>query len=193
MLGKRSTLIALGGALLLAGVATAGDDLSYSYLEVRYSDAELDDGFVDIDGNGYILNGSLEFSDTVHLFIGRDKLEFDDNVDLRTHIIGGGLALPLSPRTDIVLRAGFVDASFSTPFFKDDDDGYFASAGIRALLTDDIELYGEVRSLQLDDAGDEEAATLGLDFYSSKGLAVGPSVTWVEDTTIYSLGARFYF
>ena len=190
---KNHTLAALLGATLLAGAAAAGDDLSYSYLEARYAEAELDDDAFNIDGDGFVLNGSLEFSETVHLFIGYDKLEFDDNVDVKTRLIGGGVAIPLSPQADVVLRAGFAEARFSTPFFEDEDDGHFASLGFRALVTPDIELYGDFRSLRLDDAGDEESTTLGLDFYANDGLAVGPAVTWVDDTTIWSLGAKFYF
>lgn len=190
---KKYPLAALLGALALATAPATAGDLRYSYLEARYAEAELDDDVFDIDGDGLVLNGSLEFSQTVHLFVGYDKLEFDDNVDVSTRLIGGGLVFPVSPQADIVLRAGFAEASFETPFFEDEDDGHFVSAGFRALVTPDIELFGDYRALRLDNAGDENSTTLGLDFYASDDLAVGPSVTWIDDTTIWSLGAKFYF
>lgn len=186
---------AVAGALALIAAGAGADRLSYSYLEPRYAEAELDnDGFGDdIDADGYVFNGSLEFSHNVHLFVGYDKLEFDDDVTLRTRLIGGGFVLPLSNRADIVLRGGFVEADFDTPFFNDEDDGTFASIGARFLVADDIELYGDFRALNLDDAGDEDSTTVGLEFYVNDGLSVGPSVTWIDDVTTWTLGGRIYF
>ncbi|MEL6950744.1 MAG: outer membrane beta-barrel protein [Pseudomonadota bacterium] len=181
------------GVLALAAGAASADGLSYSYLEPRWAETELEDDTFDIDGDGFVFNGSLEFSETVHLFVGYERLEFDDNVDVSTRLIGGGLAVPLSPRADLVFRGGFVDAEFETPFFSDDDEGTFLSAGARVLVTPEIELYGDFRSINLDDAGDEESTTIGLEFYASDSFSVGPSVTWVDDVTTYTLGGRIYF
>ncbi len=184
---------ATGALALAAGQAAAADDLSYSYIEPRWAETELDDGTFDVEGDGFLINGSLEFSETVHLFIGYDRLEFDDNVDVSTRLIGGGLAVPLSRSADLVFRGGFAEAEFETPFFSDEDDGTFLSAGARVLVTPDIELYGDYRKLSLDDAADEESTTIGLEFYASDSFSVGPSITWVDDVTTYTLGGRIYF
>ncbi len=184
---------ATGALAFAAGQATAADDLSYSYIEPRWAETELDDGTFDVEGDGFLINGSLEFSETVHLFIGYDRLEFDDNVDVSTRLIGGGLAVPLSRSADLVFRGGFAEAEFETPFFSDEDDGTFLSAGARVLVTPDIELYGDYRKLNLDDAADEESTTIGLEFYASDSFSVGPSITWVDDVTTYTLGGRIYF
>ena len=181
------------GVLALSAGAASADGLSYSYLEPRWAATELEDDTFDIEGDGFVFNGSLEFSETVHLFVGYESLEFDDNVDVSTRLIGGGIAVPLSPRADLVFRGGFVDAEFETPFFSDDDEGTFLSAGARVLVTPEIELYGDFRSINLDDAGDEESTTVGLEFYASDSFSVGPSVTWVDDVTTYTLGGRIYF
>lgn len=191
---KRRLLCATAtGALALAAGHATADGLSYSYIEPRWAETELDDGTFDIEGDGFLINGSLEFSETVHLFIGYDRLEFDDNVDVSTRLIGGGIAVPLSPSADLVFRGGFVEAEFETPFFKDEDDGTFLSAGARVLVTPEIELYGDYRRLNLDDAADEDATTIGLEFYASDSFSVGPSVTWVDDVTTWTLGGRIYF
>lgn len=184
---------ATGALVLAAGHATAADDLSYSYIEPRWAETELDDGTFEVEGDGFLINGSLEFSETVHLFIGYDRLEFDDDVEVNTRLIGGGLAVPLSPRADLVFRGGFARAEFETPFFRDEDDGTFLSAGARVLVTPEIELYGDYRRLNLDDAVDEDSTTIGLEFYASDSFSVGPSVTWVDDVTTWTLGGRIYF
>ena len=181
------------GVLALSAGAASADGLSYSYLAPRWAETELEDDTFDIEGDGFVFNGSLEFSETVHLFVGYENLEFDDNVDVSTRLIGGGLAVPLSSRADLVFRGGFVDAEFETPFFNEDDEGTFLSAGARVLVTPEIELYGDFRSINLDDAGDEESTTIGLEFYASDSFSVGPSVTWVDDVTTYTLGGRIYF
>lgn len=181
------------GVLALSAGAASADGLSYSYLEPRWAETELDDGTFDVEGDGFVFNGSLEFSETVHLFVGFDKLEFDDNVEVSTRLVGGGLSVPLSPRADLVFRGGFAEAEFETPFFSDEDDGTFVSAGARVLVTPDIELYGDYRKLYLDNIDDEESTTLGLEFYASESFSVGPSVTWVDDVTTWTLGGRIYF
>lgn len=190
---RRLLTAAATGALALAAVPASADGLSYSYIEPRWAETELDDGTFDVEGDGFLINGSLEFSETVHLFVGYDSLEFDDNVKVSTRFIGGGLAVPLSPSADLVFRGGFAEAEFETPFFRDEDDGTFLSAGARVLVTPEIELYGDYRRLDLDDAADEDSTTVGLEFYASPTFSVGPSVTWIDDVTTWTLGGRIYF
>ena len=144
---------AIGALIAAAGGATA-DGLSYSYLEPRWAETELDDGIIDV--------GATIFNDLT-------------GVDVKTRFVGGGLALPLSPRADVVIRGGFANAELETPLFADEDDGTFVSLGARVLVTPEIELYGDFRSLNLDDAGDEEWTTIGLEFYASDTFSVGPS------------------
>ncbi|MEM9173172.1 MAG: hypothetical protein AAGA84_10745 [Pseudomonadota bacterium] len=174
--------------------ALAERDLNYSYLEVRYQDAEVDiDGAEPIDGDGFVLGGSLAVADNLFLFINRDELEFDDGVTLDTRVLGGGLMFDIGPRVDVVFRAGLVDGEFADPLFIDDDDGYLVSAGIRALVTDTIELHGNMSRIDFDNFDEEDIATFGAEFYISEHLSVGPAISLIEDTTSISVGARLYF
>ncbi|MEM8547979.1 MAG: hypothetical protein AAGF46_07440, partial [Pseudomonadota bacterium] len=93
----------------------------------------------------------------------------------------------------IQLRGGIVDAEFADGFGRIDDDGYFVSAGARALVTDDIELYGSATRFEFDNFDEEELVTVGADFYFNDSIAVGPTVSWVEDTTTVTIGARIFF
>lgn len=189
----------LAAALALASGAAVADDnrLSYDYLELRYaeSEVEINDGFddFDVEGDGFVLNGLVEVGGAFHLFASYDRLEFDDNVDVSTTVYGGGFNFSITPRTDLVLRLGFADARFETPFFEDEDDGVFTSVGIRTMVHEDIELYGSLASLDLDNAADEEIATLGLDFFLTDSLALGPWVQVIDDTTTWTIGAKVYF
>ncbi|MFK8052317.1 MAG: hypothetical protein AB8F65_05045 [Woeseiaceae bacterium] len=180
-------------SLLIFTSCNAGaDDLSYDYLEARYSESTIDTDFGDIDGDGLDFNGLFEISDSIHLFANYGRLEFDDNAEVRTTIVGGGFAFGVSPTTDIVLRAGFVDGELDDGFSSFNDDGFLISAGVRSLVTPDIELYGDFRSIDFEDIGEEDSMTVGVDFYLGD-FAIGPNITWVEDTTTWSLGAKFYF
>lgn len=184
-------------ALASAGAQAHDNPIRYNYAEFRYaeSEVEIDDSFgsTDIDGDGFVVNGFVELGDSTHLFVNYDRLEFDDNVDLSTTVYGGGFNFAMSNRTDIVLRIGFADARFETPFFEDNDDGLFLSAGIRTMLTDKLEFYGSLASLDLEDAGDEEIATAGIDLFLNDNLAIGPAVQVIDDTTTWSVGAKLYF
>ena len=189
------TLLAVT-ALTALPVANAHESsIRYNYAEFRYAESEVDiDGTPeDIDGDGFQVNGFVELGDSFHLFLGYDRLEFDDDVDLSTTLVGGGLDFSLSRRTDLFVRFAFADARFETPFFEDEDDGTYLAAGIRTMLHRDIELYGSLASLDLDDGGDEEIATAGLDFFLNENLALGPAVQVIDDTTTWSLGAKVYF
>ena len=183
---------------MVSGGASADNNrLSYAYLELRYaeSEVEVNDGFdeVDVDGDGFVLNGFVEVGGAFHLFANYDRLEFDDNVDISTTVYGGGFNFSISPSTDLVLRLGFADARFETPFFEDEDDGLFTSVGIRTMLHEDIELYGSLANLSLDNAEDEEIATVGIDFFLTDALALGPWVQVIDDTTTWTIGAKVYF
>ncbi|MEO0574477.1 MAG: hypothetical protein AAF004_03370 [Pseudomonadota bacterium] len=195
-------LIALTLTALSVGAYADHRDnaLSYDVLEYRYQESELDAGAFDIDGDGYVLAGSVEISNALHVFAGFDKLTFDDNVELKTTSLGIGWAFDLSARTDIVLRAGIVDAEFNTPTFTADDffvdpseDGVLFSAGVRSFVRDDIELYASLNRFQFEEFDDEESVLAGLDFYFSDSFAIGPAIHWVEDTTTWSIGGKFYF
>lgn len=193
---KRRHLVAPLSAALLAWAsmnATAADDLSYDYLEARYAQSEIETDFGNIDGDGWLLNGLFEITDSVHLFAGYDRLEFDDNARVRTTMFGGGFAFGVSPTTDIILRAGFVDGQLTDDFFELNDDGFMVSAGVRSLITPEIELYGTFQSIDFEDIGEEDSMTVGVDFYLNRDFAIGPTIVWIEDTTTWTLGAKFYF
>ncbi|MEN7342085.1 MAG: hypothetical protein AAAFM81_04050 [Pseudomonadota bacterium] len=171
----------------------AVDELSYDYLELRYAESEIDVNPGQIDGDGWQFNGLFEISNSLHLFAGYERFEFDDNVRVSTTVVGGGLALGVSPTTDIVLRAGFVDGELDDPLFETSDEGFLLSAGVRSLITPDIELYGNLQTIDFDDIGEEELMTVGADFYLNDEFSIGPNITWVEDTTTWSIGAKFFF
>ncbi|MEL7298695.1 MAG: hypothetical protein AAGJ86_13620 [Pseudomonadota bacterium] len=190
---KRKILVASLAWVSLTGAAWADNDLSYDYLEARYAESETDLNPGSIDGDGLQFNGLFEISNSIHLLAGYERLEFDDGFDIRTTMLGGGFAFAVSPTTDIILRAGFVDGSSDDGFVEINDDGFMTSAGVRSLITPEIELYGTFRSIEFDNIGEEDSMTVGAEFYLNDDFSIGPNVTWIEDTTTWSLGARFYF
>lgn len=186
------------GALLLAGslaaTSVAAQDLSYDFIEFRYAETEIDvDGFDEVDGDGYQLGGSFALTPDVHAFVDYENLEFDQDVEAAGFEIGLGYQIPVGRSTDLVMRVAYVDAEVDTPFGDFNDDGFSVSAGFRGLLSDSIELRGGASYVDLDRSGDDTSLQLGADFYLNESFSVGPELTLTDETTTWTLGARFYF
>ena len=186
------------GAILLAGSLAAANlhaqDLSYDFIEFRYAETEIEvDGFPDVDGDGYQLGGSFSLSPDAHVFVDYERLDFDESVEASGFEVGLGYQVPVGRRTDLILSIAYVDAEVETPFADFSDDGYAVAAGFRGLLSDSIELRGSANYVDLDRSGDDTALELGADFYLNESFSVGPELIVTDETTTWTLGARFYF
>lgn len=189
-----TTKNALLALMALGAVPALADGLSYNYLEARYAESEIEFDFgPDINADGFLLGGSFEFAETVHLFVDYQTFEFDDAIETNMLVFGAGISSPIGANTDVVLRAGIVSAEFQTPFFTDDDDGYQFSIGLRSLLNESIEFYGNAAFSDLEFSGSQTSYTAGLDFYMGDTLAIGPAVTKTDETNTWSLGVKLYF
>jgi hypothetical protein len=186
------------GALLLAGSLAAhtlpAQEPSYDFIEFRYAETEIEvDGFPDVDGDGYQLGGSFSLSPDAHVFVDYENLEFDENVEASGYEIGLGYQIPVGRSTDLIMSIAYVDAEVETPFADFNDDGYALGAGFRGFLSESIELRGGANYVDLDRSGDDTSLELGADFYLNESFSVGPELIVTDETTTWTLGARFYF
>ena len=187
---QRSYLVLLLAALSTPALA---EGPSYNFVEVAYQEVELDDSFVDVDGDGFALGASLELAETWHAFISYANTDFDFDVELDELAIGGGLHLPMTSTTDFVFNLAYLDAEASALGISVDDDGFGASVGLRSMLTEQFELAANLAYADLGDS-DNEFSINGQAWYSfTDNFAVGLNVGASDDILRYGVGGRIYF
>lgn len=179
--------------LLLAGGSAAAAELDYNYAELRYLDTELDAGTVDVDGDGFEVGGSLELTQSVHLFGSFQTLDFGSGIDLSAFEVGGGYVMPLNNGADLVGRLSYIDGEIDTPVGDADDSGFGFSAGLRNMFTPQIEGRAFINYTDLDESGDETSIELAGDYFLNDEIALGASLELGDDVTTWTIGGRWYF
>lgn len=185
--------LALIFTVFLANPAVA-DGPSYTYLNASYQSVDLDpDVGIDVDGNGYGLYGSFEIGDSMFGFAGYVKTNFDFGVDQTQLQAGLGYHAGLTDNTDFYASLAYVDAEVgASGFGSADDSGYGATIGVRSIVSDLIEFYGEVVYLDFGD-GDNTSLGAGIWFNLTDSFALGLGAARDDDATAYGAGARLYF
>lgn len=184
----------LGGVMAALAAAApaanaASDTLGYTYVDAGYVGLDYDNA----DGDGWGLRASLALTDRLHLFGGYESGEIDPDgpflgdLDYTGYSAGIGLNLPVATRTDLVGRIGYVYAEIE----DFDDSGVGLYAGVRSRVADEFELEGGIDYVDLDEAGDDTAFSLGGRWYFAEAFALGAGVTQGDDATTWSLSLRW--
>jgi hypothetical protein len=183
---KFAATTTLAAAIALApALATA--DVRYTYFDVNYVSADLDNGPT-IDGLG--LAGSLRLTDDLHLVASYDMLS-KGRLDVDTMTLGLGFNYGLTNVTDFVARAGWARVEVDIGPFDDSENGWFAQAGIRSMVTNELELNGFIN--YFDVGGSDTALELGAVYYLTPMIGIGVAVAISDDATVYQGGLRFAF
>ncbi len=189
-------------ALAVATSAWAKDEIDYTYAEAGYfMTNDASDGDVEVDGVQIRLLGQIH--DYVHLrgeYV-RGDADFSGlgNTDADRYLLGAGGHYNFS---DTI--SGFFDLAYASLSFnsspsdgipKSDDEGMLAEGGVRAMVTDKIELDGSVAYW---DFGDDDDVYIGLGGFYDIGanFMVGASTriyTDSENGEEYFIGARYNF
>lgn len=189
---------AMIGSLLLAALplAAQADEMSYSYLEVAYVDADLDNV---ASGDGPSLRGSFGIAENFFVFADYTTLEFPASVDLDIINAGVGGRYGISDKVDLVGKIAYTELDLSVPGFGSDSvDGFAVSAGLRGQVTEDFELEGHVIHTDLgSDGGDSTGFAVGGRYFFTKNFAAGVEYRTDEiadeDFDILSVHARWAF
>ena len=184
----------LCGLLLAVSTAAMADDLNYNFLSLGYERIELDDDFgFDVDGDGWTIGGSFEVGESWFLFAGYGMADFDFGIDLDQWAAGGGYHLPMADNVDFVATLSYQRADVSAGSLSVDDDGFGASVGIRAMVSERVELNGSINYVDFGDFGDETSFGGSAWLNLTEQFALGLGVSFSDDATEYGLGGRLYF
>ena len=167
---------------------------SFNFIQVGYQSVELDDGFIDVDGDGFALGGSFEIGQNMFGFASYGKTDFDFDVELTQLQVGFGARTGISENTDFFARVAYVEAEVSAPgFIPADESGYGLGIGVRSNVSDLIELYGEIAYVDLGDGADSTAFGGGIWFNLNESFALGLGASAEDDVTVFGANARVYF
>lgn len=190
---RKAITVATLAALGLTGTAFAADNLSYSYVEAGYLNSDYDD--LDVDADGFGLQGSWGFTPNLHGFASFATQEADDfDADLDQFEVGIGGNWALSDKLDVIATVSYVDVELDGPGrFNADDNGFALGGALRGRVTDALELRGGIKYTELDEGGDDTALNLGARYYFTPMFALGADVSFSDDVTTWVLGARLDF
>ena len=125
--------------------ASAGDHLSYNYIEGAYSEStvEFDGGDADLDG--FALKGSMAMSDNFYGAFGvhQDKFDSDNLLEPWELTVGYNKTLGGST-TDFITEVSYIGANSKLDGVKYHNDGYRAAVGVRSAIGKRVELGAKV-------------------------------------------------
>jgi len=180
-------------SLLILATPALADGPNYNYIQGSYQHVDLDDGFFDVDGDGFGISGSVALGDNWQLIGGYNSTDFDFGVDLDELLIGGGFHTSLTPNMDFVANLAYVRLDASVLGQSFDDDGIGVSIGLRAMASEKLELAGFVEYIELSDSGNDTSLRGEAWYNFTQNFAVGVNMGAADDVVRYGIGARVYF
>lgn len=181
-----AVVAALAPSLLLA-------DMNYTNFEVSFLDVELDQGPFNVDGDGFELAGAYELNDRVFLFGEWQDQSLDFGVDGRTIEIGGGYTHSFSDKLDFVGQLSYLDSEVKAGNLTADDDGLALGGGIRALVTDAVQLDASLKLVDFDNSGSDTGFSIGGRYYFNPSMAIAASADFNDNADALRVGFRWEF
>jgi hypothetical protein len=213
----------LSAALLaVASFSAQASELSYSFVEADYVQANVDDQFVgDVYINptlvGWGLKGSFEISDKFYFFGGYtsgkdDVLNYSD-VDLSYTLdanldrwnLGFGYHTPIMDNTDFVAELGYIQYDYKFDYketylgdnysesFKTDAGGARLSGGLRSALGENFEAYGMLNFTDSQDIEGDFSGNIGGQYKFNPTWGITGDIEFAKDSAIYTVGVRASF
>lgn len=146
-----SLVVVLGAALCFRSLPASADPLmNYNYFDLAYEWISYDDSVLD-DSNGFNSQLSYAIVDNLALEGGYDYLNAG-SVDGQLFSYGGAYWYTIEQGLDIVARVGGLHARIETDAADVSDNGVYAGAEVRYLLTKLYELDGSITYANIDTA-----------------------------------------
>lgn len=183
----KKTMMFVFAALLAVGLtacqpASAAD---YTYVGASYNTVDVRDASFD----SYTVSGSVAVGDNLFLRAGYTNAE-DADLSLGTAKVGVGYRDALTKNIDLYGVASAIVAVDDRADFN--KYTYEAEAGVRAMLTDRLEVRGGVIATDLSRSV-EYFGTAGAEFAVTKNIRVGADLVGKEDVLGGQVGVRLYF
>ncbi|NDV90772.1 outer membrane beta-barrel protein [Alteromonas sp. 345S023] len=181
---KTLTLLAVVTATLSSYSAMA-DTPDWQYVEGGYTKVDFD-GNESFEPDGLNINSKYLLNSNVYLN-GEYSFFEEGEADFDMLTLGAGYRLPVNATTDAYFGANLerLGGDF------DDETGYSINAGLRSMVTEQIELAGEVGYYDVYDG--EATVKIGANYYITPQWAVGASYESIDELDILQVTARYAF
>ena len=190
---KRTILASIFGALSLNTFAASP---SYDFVKAGYVQADIEDAG-DFEPSGFQIQGFKSLNENVYLTgrygqLGEDVSGVD--IDLDYASAGVGYRYGLTQNTDFFgeVTYEYVNLDIELDSISgEDDNGYGITAGIRSMLSEQFELRGAIRYIDIED--DETAFEIGADYFFTPQLSFGATYVIADDVDLLGVSARYTF
>ena len=190
---KFTTLSATVAALLTVP-ALSQAEFNYSGAEFNYLlDAEIDGGPVSVDGDGFGFGGSFEITDNFFIAANYEDYDLDFDISADWLEIGGGYAHMISDDLDFVATLSMVDVEISSNFGSAEDDALALGGGIRARLSDSIEVDAMLEWYDFDEGDSDTSLDLRGRYYFSDSFSLQAKMNLGSDFETIAIGVRTEF
>ncbi|VUD59623.1 hypothetical protein TDB9533_02724 [Thalassocella blandensis] len=166
---------------------------------------QIEGGYIEIDDDfsGYTLRGKVGITDNFYVTGGYSNVSHDEledfingTAELSASRFGVGTNFGITDNTAVYGQLEYLDLSLEldSSFFESDsnEDGYIASVGIRSMLTNTTELYGELAHNKVEET--QTIATAGIRQYFTDNLGVFAEYSMNDyDSDGYAVGVSFKF
>ena len=190
---KRTILASIFGALSLNAFAASP---SYDFVKAGYVQADIEDAG-DFEPSGFQIQGFKSLNENVYLTGRYGQLSEDVSgvdIDLDYASAGVGYRYGLTQNTDFFGEVTYeyvnIDVELDS-ISGEDDNGYGITAGIRSMLSEQFELRGAIRYIDIED--DETAFEIGADYFFTPQFSFGATYVIADDVDLLGVSARYSF
>jgi len=189
--------LALACVFATASFGALAGQPSYTYVEGGYLRMDPDD--ISLDPTGYYLDGSIAIADNLFLSGGYSDVD-DSKAGLKVEIervdLGIGYKQGLGANSSFHVVASYLEGEVKArgygSRFKDDDDGFALTAGVRSNVLDNLELNADVSYVDVDDDGLDFGVGAVWYFVPNVGLSLSASIDDDSNRT-FGAGVRLSF
>ena len=190
---KRTILASILGALSLNAFAASP---SYDFIKAGYVQADIEDAG-DFEPTGFQIQGFRSLNESVYITgrygqLGEDVAGVD--IDLDYASAGIGYRYGLTAKTDFFGEVTYEYVNLDVELdgiSGEDDNGYGVTAGIRSMLTEQFELRGAIRYIDIEE--DETAFEIGADYFFTPQFSFGATYVIADDVDLLGVSARYTF
>ena len=190
---KRTILASILGALSLNAFAASP---SYDFIKAGYVQADIEDAG-DFEPTGFQIQGVKSLNESVYITgrygqLGEDVAGVD--IDLDYASAGIGYRYGLTAKTDFFGEVTYEYVNLDVELdgiSGEDDNGYGVTAGIRSMLTEQFELRGAIRYIDIEE--DDTAFEIGADYFFTPQFSFGATYVIADDVDLLGVSARYTF